>query len=284
MNAKFDRIFTLLGAREGDTLLDMGCGVCPLGAYAKTRGIHVIGMTYSTEQVTDCRAKGLETYAVDYTKFYAPLEGKIDHIIIMGSSEHLNTGSSGRMATYERKHDLMVHVFQDCVRYFKKDGRPHRVFYSGLHISPKWSGSWGVHILERAYGGTLQLDTVDCDITSAAHLAGFESVYSRDATYDYYMATIMDPHHFGHSIPVFCRTSAYLFLLSVVYPHLLYVAIYYWLGYWMWMFDGNIHPYRNRKYSFASSREDRPCTLRWEVFEAGSLRWEATTNPEVKEA
>lgn len=264
-NNKFDKILELLGAKEGDTLLDLGCGVCSFEKYCHQKHINMIGLTLSSEQVVYCQEQGCEAVLWDYTKLNEKFQGKIDHIVILGSSEHVHTGSMHVQSSFLKKKHVMADLLNICKQYFKRDGKKHRIFYSGLHINPDTIGSFGWHIMERTYGGTLQCNTPQLDIRSSAQEAGLTTIFSRDATMDYYMATVLDENHFGNPIEVHGNVSKTLFALSFLYPPLFYHWIYYVFGYWMWMFDGKIHTDRSN-FSLGSI-EERPATLWWCLFE-----------------
>jgi hypothetical protein len=265
-NNKFDKILELLGAKEGDTILDLGCGVCSFEKYCRTKKINMVGFTLSSEQVIFCEEQGCQAVIWDFNHFNKEFQGKIDHIIIMGSSEHIYTGGMHFEKSFEKKKKVMVNILRNCKKYFKKDGKQHRIFYSGLHINPKTIGSFGWHVIERTYGGTMQCNTPKLDIVASAKDAGLTPIFKRDATKDYYMATLLDNNHFGNPIDIHSRVSKTLLVLSFVYPPLLYHWIYYVFGYWMWMFDGKTHIHNGNPFTLAPM-EERPATLWWCVLE-----------------
>ena len=266
-NNKFAKILELLGAKPGDTILDLGCGVCPFEAFCKDRGINMVGMTLSSEQVKYCSERGANSIVWDYTKFNEKFRGKFDHVVIMGSSEHVYVGGMQFYRSFVTKKKLMARILRQCKGYFKKDGGHHRIFFSGLHLNPKTVGSWGWHVLERTYGGTLQLSSPELDIEASANEAGLKTLYRRDATKDYYMATVLDKNHFGNPGPMLGTASTLLLLMSAIYPLGVYYWVYLTFGYWMWMFDGKTHMCGKNDFSLASV-DKRPATLWWAVFEA----------------
>lgn len=262
---KYAKILDLLGAKEGDTILDMGSGMCPFEVYCKERGIRMIGLTLSSEQVDACKDKQVSAERWDFTAYNEKFKGRIDHIVIMGSPEHIYTGGPLQVQSYTKKHTAMKDLFEMSKSYFKNDGRPHRIFYSGLHLNPSYMSSFGVFVLERMFGATLQLNTSTLDIVSSGKNAGYNVIYKRDATRDYYMATVLDRQHFGNPVSICSKTSFQLLLLSAIYPLGIYMWLYYVCGLWMWMFDGNFH--KDSSTFSLKSMDDRPCTLWWCVLE-----------------
>lgn len=264
-NNKFAKILELLGAKEGDTILDMGCGVCPFELYCKERNIHMIGFTISSEQVKYCTERGVTSVLWDFGTFNEDFRGKVDHIVMLGSMEHLYTGAINFEDSYKKKAERMAEILEMSRAYFKPDGKPHRIFYSGLHINPATIHDWGWQVVERTHGGTLQCNSPDLDMKASATMAGMQTIYQRDATKDYYMATVLDRNHFGNPGNVYAKGSQMLLATSLVYPMAFYQWMYYVYGYWMWMFDGRAHTYGS---SFGLECEaKRPATLWWFVFE-----------------
>ena len=264
-NNKYERILELLNAKEGDNILDLGCGNGSLGKYAKTKGIKVVGSTLSNEQAKDCNDNGIETYVWDYTKYNPLFIDKFNHIVILGSPEHIPGGAPIYMSSYKNKYNNMVNLFNMLKLYLKKDSSS-KIFYSGLHINPKYKSSLGHWILDRTYGGTLQLNLEGYDIFRTAEYCEYKILHKEDVTKNYYMATVLDDKHFGQPIDPYGKCSFGLFVLGFIYPFAWYMLVYCIFGYWMWMFDGNIHTYYKKDFTLKSI-DDRPATCWWGVFE-----------------
>lgn len=263
-NNKYERILNLLNAKEGDTILDLGCGNGSLGKYAKTKGIKVVGTTLSKQQAKDCNDNKIETYICDYTVYNNSFVSKFDHIVIIGSTEHIPGGSPFHLSSYVNKYNNMLKLFDMLKLYLKN--KNSKIFYSGLHINPKYKSSLGHWILDRTYGGTLQLNLEGYDIFTTVKDCGYKIIHKEDVSKHYYMATVLDNKHFGQPNEPFSKCSIGLFMLGFIYPFSWYTLIYGIFGYWMWMFDGNIHTYNNKNFSLKSI-EDRPATCWWGVFE-----------------
>lgn len=259
-NYKFDEILKYLGAIEGDTILDMGCGTSTFAVYCKTKNINVIGLTISNEQAKMAINKGVVVYLRDYTKFHKQFENIADHIIIMGSSEHISGGSSQLLKSYENKFNKIVDLMGICKKYFKNSGKNHRLFVSTLHIDVKFINTWKSFVLERTYGGTLLLSNLN--ISDILNKSEFKILNKRDSTKEYFMATKLNPNHFGNSVDPLNKYMILILFLGAFYPYLLYMYIYYVYGIWMWMFDGELHFYSNQNYTLKKENE-RPCTLWW---------------------
>jgi SAM-dependent methyltransferase len=255
----------LLNIKKGENVLDLGCGHGSFGIYAQKKGIKVTGITISDEQAKDCRKKGLETIVWDYTVFNPDFCNKFDYINILGSSEHLFSGTPFSDKTYKNKKEKMCEMFKMLNSYFKP-GQQRKLFYSGLHINPKYRNSLGHLILDRTYGGTLQLDCDGYDVFSSADCAGLKTIHKEDITKHYYMATVLDNKHFGNPNIPYGKASIGLFILGFIYPFAWYMLYYGIYGYWMWMFDGNTHTFKNPNYTI-KNREDRPVTCWWGIFE-----------------
>jgi len=83
--AKYERVLTQLGAQQGDTILEIGCGWGGFAEVAARRGMRVTGITISREQLDYARARleraGLADRVDLQFRDYRDIEGKYDHIV-----------------------------------------------------------------------------------------------------------------------------------------------------------------------------------------------------------
>ena len=83
--AKYERILDRLGARQGDTLLEIGCGWGGFAETAARRGVRVRAITISQEQLAYARERlsraGLAHIASVEFRDYRDVEGTYDHIV-----------------------------------------------------------------------------------------------------------------------------------------------------------------------------------------------------------
>jgi SAM-dependent methyltransferase len=266
-DAKFAFILEKLGAVPGDTVLDMGCGTCTFGVFCQERGIRVIGLTLSTEQAKLCRTKGVRALVADFMVLQPELVASVDHVLILGSSEHICTGPHRRAESFAKRRVVTEHLLQVARQYLKQGSGAHRIFFSGLHANPAFVTAWEWFVLERTYGGTFPLDLPGMDIQSAAEAIGLRTTLKMDATKHYYLATVLDRNHFGNPSHVASPNMIALLVLGVLYPYAFYMYVYQIYGLWMWMFDGH-HHFAHQGYRFSlGSRHQRPATLWWYVCE-----------------
>ena len=82
---KYQRMLDLTGAQPGDRLLEIGCGWGGFAEYAARRGIHVHGVTLSTEQLRYARNRidkaGLARFVQLELRDYRDLDDTYDHIV-----------------------------------------------------------------------------------------------------------------------------------------------------------------------------------------------------------
>ena len=88
--AKLDLICRTIGLKEGDTVLDIGCGWGSFVGYAAEKyGAKVTGITVSQEQINLAK----ETYGHLDVEFryqdYRDVDEKFDHIVSVGMFEHV---------------------------------------------------------------------------------------------------------------------------------------------------------------------------------------------------
>ena len=82
---KYDRILTQIGAKQGDSILEIGCGWGGFAEAAARRGMRVTGITISREQLDYARARLERAGVADRVDLqfrdYRDLEGQYDHIV-----------------------------------------------------------------------------------------------------------------------------------------------------------------------------------------------------------
>lgn len=88
--AKLDLVCRKLNLKEGQKVLDIGCGWGSFAKYAAERyGVSVVGITVSKEQAElgseMCRGRPVEIRLQDYRD----LNGQFDHIVSLGMFEHV---------------------------------------------------------------------------------------------------------------------------------------------------------------------------------------------------
>ncbi len=83
--AKYERVLAQLGAKQGDTILEIGCGWGGFAEVAARRGMRVTGITISREQLEYARARleraGLADRVDLQFRDYRDIEGQYDHIV-----------------------------------------------------------------------------------------------------------------------------------------------------------------------------------------------------------
>jgi cyclopropane-fatty-acyl-phospholipid synthase len=82
---KYDRILTQIGAKQGDSILEIGCGWGGFAEAAARRGMRVTAITISKEQLDFARARlekaGLADRVNLQFRDYRDIEGSYDHIV-----------------------------------------------------------------------------------------------------------------------------------------------------------------------------------------------------------
>ena len=112
--AKLAHIAAKLYLREGDHVLDIGCGWSGMARYLhKVAGVKVTGITLSKEQLAYARSKAEEEGVADMVDFqlvdYRKLEGQFDRIVTVGMFEHVGAAHYGEF-------------YDSCRRLLKPDG------------------------------------------------------------------------------------------------------------------------------------------------------------------
>ncbi|MBN9540049.1 MAG: hypothetical protein BGN99_03230 [Alphaproteobacteria bacterium 65-37] len=83
--AKYERILDRLGAHQGDSILEIGCGWGGFAEVAARRGLRVTGVTISREQLDYARTRlegaGLADRVDLQFRDYRDIQGRYDHIV-----------------------------------------------------------------------------------------------------------------------------------------------------------------------------------------------------------
>jgi hypothetical protein len=142
------------------------------------------------------------------------------------------------------------------------------IFTAVLHMNRDiCKDSLNCYIIERAYGGWYFYDSPKETISDKMEYTGFKKLKQDDFTYHYYMATKIDPHHFGcPSYPNFYNMMG-LFFGIFINPNLIAMSIYGLRGEWMWQFDNKLHLFDEscNNCTFEHDKTKRPTTLLWSL-------------------
>lgn len=88
--AKLDLVCKKIGLKEGDRVLDIGCGWGSWAQFAAERyGARVVGVTVSKEQARLARERCAGLPVEIKLQDYRSIEGRFDHVISLGMFEHV---------------------------------------------------------------------------------------------------------------------------------------------------------------------------------------------------
>lgn len=106
--AKLELVCRKLGLKQGDRVLDIGCGWGSFAGYAAEKyGAGVVGVTVSREQVKLCREKYNGLPVGIYLQDYRDLDGKFDHVVSIGMVEHVGY----------RNYRTFFEIVRRCLKY-----------------------------------------------------------------------------------------------------------------------------------------------------------------------
>jgi len=268
---KYDKFFMYLNIEPNEykniKILDMGCGNGDFIKYCNSLGIQTTAMSISSEQVDALKKQNLDVYLGSYRDFHPEFIGKYDIVTFWGSLEHVTQSypcsKSGEKKAEKEIKNVMSHVKQ----YYKPDSKYKLLFNTTLHMNKKiCEETLNSYIVERAYGGWYFYDEPGQTLSDKIESIGFDKIKQDDFTYHYYMASKIDPSHFGAP----SKLSIYYILVLLfgifINPNLIAMAFYNLRGEWMWQFDNKIH-YFDEKCETCSfiERSKRPTTLLWSV-------------------
>lgn len=268
---KYDKFFMYLNIEPHEyknlNILDMGCGNGDFIKYCNSLGIQTSGMSISKEQVDALKKQNLDVYLGSYRDLQPQFIGKYDIVTFWGSLEHITQSypcsKSGEKKAEEEIKNVMSHVKQ----YYKSDSTYKLLFNTTLHLNKQvCENTLNAYFVERTYGGWYFYDESGETLSDKIESIGFEKIKQDDFTYHYYMASKIDPSHFGAPAKPSIYNMSVLLFGIFINPGIFAMALYTLRGEWMWQFDDKLH-YFDEKCETCSivERDVRPTTLLWTV-------------------
>ncbi len=98
---KHERAAGALGLREGDRVIDLGCGWGGFLSFARSRGFSGVGVTLSSRQAASCRKAGLDVHVRDCREIDASTFGEFDGVVSLGAFEHFCSIEEARAGRQE---------------------------------------------------------------------------------------------------------------------------------------------------------------------------------------
>ena len=245
-------------------LLDIGCGNGDFIKYCKSMGMECSGLTISENQAKELKKQNIDVYLGSYRELQKQFIGKYDIITCWGCLEHITDSYPCSKSGEKKAKKMLNKIISNFKQYYNPNSQYKYFFNTTLHFNPKYCNTLNVYIIERAYAGWYFYDKPGERIGDL--IEGFNEIYSRDMTYHYYLASKIDPTHFG--VPrnfdlysLFCLIGGFF-----INPHICAMLLYTLTGEWMWQFDGKLHTNTScEDCNFEKNRDNRPTTLIWSL-------------------
>ena len=251
---------------ENIKILDIGCGNGDFIKYCKTIGIQVTGLSISEQQILDIKKNGYDAHLGSYRELHKQFIHQFDVITFWGSLEHITNSYPCSKSGIEKADKMLETIFTHCKHYYKPTSPYKYLFTTTLHINRSVCNTMDAYIIERAYSGWYFMDEPGKRVGEKIEKYGFKQTKKNndDYTYHYYLASKVDPSHFG--LPANIDLLKILIGISAVFinPQILAMLVYTITGEWMWQFDGKSHygeACLDCKYD--NNRKTRPTTLVW---------------------
>jgi len=268
---KYDKFFMYLNIEPHEyknlKILDMGCGNGDFIKYCNSLGIQTTGLSISSEQVEALKKQSLDVYLGSYRELQLQFIGKYDIVTFWGSLEHI-TQSYPCSNSGEKKAEAKIQTAMSFVKqYYRPDSTYKLLFNTTLHMNkPICENTLNAYLVERAYGGWYFYDASGQTLDDKIERIGFEKLKQQDFTYHYYMASKIDPTHFGAPVKPNIYNMLPLLFGIFVNPTLIVMSLYTLRGEWMWQFDNKLHSFDEKCETCSIvERSIRPTTLLWTV-------------------
>ncbi len=269
-NNKYIKLLNDLNIDKNDypniRLLDIGCGNGDFIKYCKSIGIKAIGLTISKNQSWNLSKQGYTAYYGSYRELQKKFINKFDIITCWGCLEHITNSYPCSKSGEKKAKDMLYKIMEYFKQYFKTDSKYKYFFNTTLHLNPKMCGTIDAYLIERSYAGWYFYDKEEETLGDLIKINGFKQIYNKDFTYHYYLASKVDPDHFGNPRTLDLYSIFLLFGSIFVNPQITAMLFYGLRGEWMWQFDGKQH-YCETCYDcdFEDDRDERPTTLIWNL-------------------
>tara|TARA_B100001142_G_C14346497_1_gene660206 strand:- start:40 stop:1320 length:1281 start_codon:yes stop_codon:yes gene_type:complete len=246
---RFDYFIELLDIKEGDSVLDAGCGHGNMVKYMRDKGINAYGITLTNEQYIENKKRhGDYYYYGDYTEYNKNLHNKFDYIILPGSLEHPFGGNPMFMSSYKNKYEKMKDMFKMFKKYFKSNSKHKKILTTCIHQQQPNSAILNttrnkiiMYFTERMFGGLYPLYE-KYGVKDSFKDAGYNVMNEIDRTWDYYYSSHCDILHFGNPY----NLNPFIMLLASPFNHFsIHTWVYWKYGMWMWMWSNKLHTRRD---------------------------------------
>ena len=245
---KFEHCYRLLELEPGMKLIDIGCGCGDWLSFLQDKGLEVVGVNITWEQVKICRERGLTVHWNDWKdiagspELQALLYGNFDRVTFWDTVEHYVP-----LKFFLKSHkadEIYQQMFSFADNLLADESG--RVFISCLHTRVRFKEMkltfalakkvFYVYMLDKFHSGNYPSGTRDCLVRNAKRWFTLES--REDLTLDYYMTSKLEPTHFGRHKFKWTSRRIGLFLWQIVSDPFWMQRFYWFLNEsWMDQFD-----------------------------------------------
>ena len=247
-------------------ILDIGCGNGDFIKYCKSIGIQASGLSISEQQVLEIKKNGYDAHLGSYRDLQPQFIEQYDIITFWGSLEHVTNSYPCSESGNKKAQQILENIFTICKQYYKPNSPYKYVFTTTIHMNKNVCDTFSLYIIERAYSGWYFYDEPGKTLGEQIEKYGYKQkrIQNDDFTYHYYMASKIDPSHFGLPGNIDLKKSLVALSSMFINPQLLAMVIYTITGKWMWQFDGKDHyGIECLDCDFDKNRKTRPTTLIW---------------------
>lgn len=244
---KFKYAYEQLGLKEGMRLLDCGCGCGDWLEWLQQRGIKVVGINVSEDQVKVCHSRGLDVVQIDWRRIKDSVQiqekffGQFDVMSFWDTVEHYVPMKWGM--DRDKCKAVWTDMFQ-MATYALDPASPYKnVWISCLHISK--NSTWYhsntkyalAYFMDKLHSGMYPMEGELQDCAATQKMA---NIFDKDCTEDYYMTSVLCPEHFGrHKLQWTPKVFLVFFWNCFADPCWIHKFIWMFSEVWMKQFDGN---------------------------------------------
>lgn len=236
---KWECYLQYLQLSPGDSLIDIGCGYGDWLNYAKSKGIHVVGVNITPEQAAYARSHyGIDVICTNWKEILKnedlqkKLFGKFDAVTFLGCIEHF--ASSSLRFNKKAQDQIYSDMFKLSFKLLKDQSKSKRLLLTCLHQVRDFKSVYEkvlAYLCDKVHSGFYPSGEDGLTKNSPPY---FKELNRFDRTEDFRLTSVLDRYHFG--APKFewnLKKAFFIPLLFFLDPNHLHKWIFFALDGWM---------------------------------------------------
>ncbi len=158
---KHELVWKYLNVKEGDRIIDLGCGWGAMLNFFREHGVKGVGVTLSQGQLEACRRHGFEVHLQDAREVTPANYGTFDGIVSLGAFEHFCSIEEWKAG---KQDEIYAKVFDHAAQLIPQGGRfflqtmvfgKNMIPYEEIDVhAPRLSDAHVLGLLQKTFPGS----------------------------------------------------------------------------------------------------------------------------------